>query len=235
MLTRRPFQSCFVVCAALIGLASLATPAVGDVIVLTFEGLGDLEDVENFYNGGTGSDGGSGEDYGVSFTSNARGLIDSDVGGSGGQGDEPTPDTVLFFLGGDTTTMNVADGFDTGFSFFYSAAFMDGGSVHVYDGLDGTGNLLASIDVPRTERNGAPDPTGNWSPFFAQGSSFEGTAMSVDFSEANGRVAFDNVTIGSEIAAGQVPEPGTVMLLGLGCLGMGAAALRRRRKGKADA
>ena len=37
------------------------------------------------------------------------------------------------------------------------------------------------------------------------------------------------------VAVSAVPEPGTVALLGLGCLGMGAAALRRRRKSKAAA
>ena len=51
--------------------------------------------------------------------------------------------------------MDVANGFDTGFSFYYAAA--QPGSVTVYDGLDGTGNVLATLSLPAT-----PSPYSQW-------------------------------------------------------------------------
>ena len=51
----------------------------------------------------------------------------------------------LFFLTGNQTCMNVAAGFDTGFSLNYVGNF--NGSVGVYDGLNGTGNLLTTVKL----------------------------------------------------------------------------------------
>jgi len=113
----------------------------------------------------------------------------------GNFGGEPSPDTVLFFSGG-TAVMSVPAGFTTGFSFFYSAVNSPA-SVVVYDGLNATGNVLATIALPVTPANGAPDPTGSFSPFVPIGVTFSGTARSVDFGGSAGQVAFDNITIGS--------------------------------------
>lgn len=53
--------------------------------VLTFEGLGNFESVNQFYNGGTGGNGsGPGTDLGVSFSSNSLAIIDSDAPSGGG-------------------------------------------------------------------------------------------------------------------------------------------------------
>jgi hypothetical protein len=91
------------------------------VIVLDFEGLQDLETVQEFYNGGTGGNGsGPGTNLGASFSPDALAIIDQDAGGTGNFGGEPSPDTILFFLS-NTAVLNFAAGFDTGFSFFYSA------------------------------------------------------------------------------------------------------------------
>jgi len=160
-----------------------------DTVVLTFEGLGDQEQIRDFYNGGTGSLGsGPGPSYGISFSSNALSLIDSDAGGSGNFGGEPSPDTVMFFLEEAAAVMNVPAGFDTGFSFFYAAALIDTpGSITVYDGLDGTGNVLATLDLPVTPQDGG-DPTGFHSPFVPIGVAFNGTAMSVDFAGTENRI-----------------------------------------------
>jgi len=61
--------------------------------------------------------------------------------------------------------MDVAAGFTTGFSFYYSSA--DAGSVDVYSGLDGTGTLLASVPLVAQYdvgcSAGASTPWCNWS------------------------------------------------------------------------
>jgi hypothetical protein len=173
-----------------------ASKAEAAAIVLDFEGLEDLESVNNFYNGGTGSNGsGPGINYGIEFGSNALALIDADAGGSGNIGGEPSPNTALFFLSG-SAVLNSAAGFDTGFSFFYSA-INNSGVVNVYDGLGATGNLLASLSLPTTPFNGAPDPTGQFSPFVPFGVNFNGTARSVDFGGTVNQIAFDDITFGS--------------------------------------
>jgi hypothetical protein len=197
-------------------------------ITLDFEGIGNLSQVGNFYNGGTDSTGNSGTNYGISFGSAALGIIDSDApGGTGNIGGEPSPSTVLFFLGSNAATMNVAAGFDTGFSFFYSA-ISNPGFINVYDGLNGTGNILTTLNLPTTPNNGAPDPTGQFSPFLPIGVSFSGIARSVDFGGTADQIAFDNITLGAAIPNNgtQVPEPFTIV----GTIIGGTAALRMRKK-----
>jgi len=208
---------------------AMAPKAEAATIVLDFEGLQDLESVNNFYNGGQGGNGsGGGSDFGISFGSSALAIIDEDAGGTGNFGGEPSPSTVLFFLDG-SALMNVAAGFDTGFSFFYSA-ISSPGVVNVYDGLGGTGSILASLNLPLTPFNGAPDPTGVFSPFVPFGVSFNGIARSVDFGGTVNQIGFDDITLGSANPGGQ-PVPTPALLPGL--IGLGVAALRKR-KGEAE-
>jgi len=216
--------------AVVMGLvvAGFAAKASADVVVLTFEGLGDFEPVLEFYNGGLGGFGsGPGPDFDISFSSNSLALIDADAGGSGNFGHEPSPSTILFFLSGGASTMNVPGGFDTGFSFFYSAINVPG-VVNVWDGLDGTGTLLASLDLPVTPSDGG-DPTGAFSPFFPIGVAFDGIAKSVDFGGTVNQIGFDNITLGASSPGGgpTIPEPASMLLFGLGTVGAG---LVRRRK-----
>jgi len=184
----------------------------GANIVLDFEGLGDQEPVNEFYNGGTGGNGsGPGQNFGVSFSTNSLSIIDADAGGTGNFGGEPSPSTVLFFLTGAAATMNVPAGFITGFSFYYSA-ISSPGTIRVYDGLNASGNLLATLDLPLTPNNGAPDPTGAFSPLVPIGVTFAGTAMSVDFGGTVNQVAFDNITLGSSTPGGGGGPPPTPAL-----------------------
>jgi hypothetical protein len=197
-------------------------------ITLDFEGVGNTRQVREFYNGGTDSAGNSGTNYGISFGTDALGIIDSDApGGTGNFGGEPSPSTVLFFLGGSAAKMNVAAGFDTGFSFFYSA-INNPGFINVYDGLNGTGNILTTLSLPTTPNNGAPDPTGQFSPFLAIGVSFSGVAKSVDFGGTANQIAFDNITLGAAIptSSTSVPEPFTIV----GTLVGAGTALRMRKR-----
>lgn len=180
--------------------------------VLEFEGLGvdqvipgvgrgHIEGVGDFYNGGRGANGsGPGFDYGLEFSSNALAIIDADANGrpqhEGNFGGEPSGETVLFFLEGDAATVTSRQGFTDGFSFYYSS-FRFPSSVTVYSGPEGTGDVLATLDLPTTPRNGAPDPTGEFSPFVPIGVEFDGVAMSIDFAGTINQVGFDNITFGS--------------------------------------
>jgi hypothetical protein len=224
----------FKVVAALV----LFCPSYLGAQVLTFEGLDESEAVEDYYDGGTGGNGsGPGPDYGIVFSPNALATIDADQGGGGNFGGEPSPDTVLFFLTGDAATMNVAAGFTTGFSFFYSA-INQAGSITVYDGVDATGNVLAMLSLPLTPNNGAPDPTGAFSPLLPIGVSFSGTARSVDFAGTINQIGFDNITLGSatpeDTSGPDAPEIPTLGSVGLVALILsvaltGFALLARRR------
>lgn len=203
----------------------LAAAAQASVIVLTFEGLKNLEPIGQYYNGGFGGSGsGPGPNYGIEFGSSALAIIDSDAGGSGNFANEPSPSTIAFFLSGPGVVMNVPAGFTTGFSFFYTAVSY-AGSVTVWDDLNGTGNLLASLNLPALGSGCGGDPDGSFNCWSAVGVSFSGVAKSVNFGGSANQVGFDNVTLGSENPGGEIPEPGSMGLLASGLV---AVWLRRR-------
>ena len=176
----------FMIAASMAALTLAATTgAHATTTVLTFEGVGNTASVNDFYNGGTDSLGNSGVNYGINFTAQSLGLIDSDAGGTGNFANEPSASTIVFFLTGGAATMNVAAGFDTGFSFFYSA-FQDA-FVKVYSGLNGTGALLATLNLTTNFNNGGcvGDPTGAACHWDAIGVTFAtvGHRFEVDFFE----------------------------------------------------
>ena len=184
------------------------------VICLDFEGLGDYDAINDFYNGGTSVQGYSGTNYGVQFGF-AIGLIDIDAGGSGNFANEPSPSTGMIFLEENHAFMNVAAGFTTGFSFYYSSNTSNG-YVSVYDGLNGTGNLLATVNLPLNYNiNCTGDPGGqycNWDPV---GVPFTGTALSVVFAGAANFIIFDDVTFGSTDPGPPVPVSNWAIILGI--------------------
>lgn len=228
MLTYRDNTMKKQILTGLLGLAFLTGGvANADVIVLDFEGLDDQEAINDFYNGGTSENGNSGVNYGVSFSPNTLSIIDADAGGTGNFGGEPSPDTVMFFLTGESAIMNVAAGFEVGFSFFYSAV-NNAGSVDVFSGIDGSGELLASLDIPITPSDGG-DPSGNFSPFFDIGVAFDGVAQSVSFAGVQNQIGFDNITFGSDVAVvnpNPVSAPLTFAMFGLALTGL---AFSRRK------
>jgi hypothetical protein len=169
--------------------------------------------IGNYYNGGAGGS------LGVAFSPDWFALVSKLDGGKGFFSNAPSGDTVAFFLTGVGGPMNVAGGFNTGFSFFYSA-LMDPATVTVWSGFNGTGTLLGSLTVhPNPGSSCGTLPFCNWTPV---GISFAGTAESVDFSGTAQFIAFDNMTVGSATPAGAptaAPEPATMLLLGVGSLG----------------
>lgn len=192
----------WIVAAALAWPMVMATApgAIAATIVLDFEGLLDLELVQDFYAGGEGSQGSSyARDFGIRFSNNVITLTDLDAGGSAGDfGGEPSPDNIIFFREGDSATLSVDDGFRDGFSLFYSAVTAPA-SATIYDGLNGSGNILAQLLLPVTPAFGEPEPNSEFSPFVPLGVEFTGLARSVRLGGTARAVGFDNLTLGSAI------------------------------------
>ncbi len=232
---------------ALANFVSLPADATG-ISVLDFEGVNatypsGFAFVESFYNGGTSSDGTTGTNFGVDFSSNAQaiclntpGVICSNTS-RGGLGDPNSQLGGLFFLSGAETFMNLESGFDTGFSFFYSAIGQTG-SVSVFDGLNGTGNLLATLNLGLTSSTCGPEFSAGFCPFVPIGIGFDGIAKSVSFAGVANQIVFDDITFGSIIPdppTETVPEPSEILGLGtVAALGFVSKLLSNRKKQRAD-
>jgi hypothetical protein len=224
-----------------IGLSlAFAGTAFADTVVLNFEGINtpypteNYAFINNFYNGGTSSVGTSGTNYGISFSSNAQAICLNTPGNlcsntsRGGQGDPSSQEGGLFFLSGDQTFLDDAAGFTTGFSLFYTAIGVPG-SLSVYSGLDGTGTLLATLDLPITPSDCDPSYEAGFCPFVPIGVAFSGTAESISFAGVENQIVFDDVTFGSVNPGnpGTTPEPSSLAML-LTAAGAGAGFLRRK-------
>jgi len=223
--------------AVAIGLG-LTAPASAVVVSLDFEGINNtypsgFANILEYYNGGLSSDGTTGTNYGISFGSNALAICLNSTAvvcsntSRGGLGAPGSQKGGLFFLDGSETFLNVAAGFDTGFSFNY-VSFSFSGSVSVYDGLNGTGNLLATLNLS-PNAGSCPGYSAQFCPFSPVGVTFAGIARSISFAGVANQIVFDDVTFGSKDPGPKVPEPATwaMMLAGFGAIG---GAMRSRRK-----
>jgi PEP-CTERM motif len=205
-------------------LVTISTSA--RALTLDFSGLAPVgsfgEQVLGYYDGGVGSEGsGPGPDLGIVFGPLAIAVRDSDAGGQADIANEPSPDVVLGTLG--SAAMKVAAGFTGALEFAYSSIAT--GTVSIYDGLDGTGNLLASESLVVTGV-GPGDPNGGdfgiWLPVQM---SFAGIARSVVFDVASTSTVFDDVTLEP------VPEPSALLSVAIGlAVFAGARRIRSARR-----
>jgi hypothetical protein len=196
-----------------LGLLSGA-PARGGSIVLTFQGLLNGEQVENFYNAGLGSMGsGPGPTFGATFTADAFVLTDMKH-----YSGEPTPPEVML-LGDNSVpggqqiaaTMNVAGGLVSDFSFYYGSIESTDApqSVKIYSGLNGTGTILGSMALMMTPGS-SNNPLNPQAVFTATPVDipFPGVAHSVVFTGGNQQIVFDNIQF-----TPAVPAPASLVLL----------------------
>jgi hypothetical protein len=212
-----------------------AASAHATTIVMNFDSLQNFEQVNNYYNGGFGSLGsGPGPNYGVTF-SNALVLNEF----MNNEGLLVSPPNSITFLSGTGSIMNDPASFTTGFSFNYSAV-NNPGVVTVWSGLNGTGTLLASLNLPLTPDGSSTAGCGghDFCPDLPFGVTFSGVAESVNFSGTANQIVYDDITLGSPTPLGSpgaapplvTPLPAALPLFSAGIAGLGAAGWLRRRR-----
>lgn len=159
-------------------------------VVLDFEGVGNLVAVRDYY------DGVRGPKYGISFDGVLLAAIDNDAGGSLNSANLPSPTTGTTPFGGSSSVMTVRGGFTNELAFRYSAAVP--GTVTVYDGPGGTGNVLATAAIPAVGLcSTCGDPTGVYGIWTRLSLSWAGVARSARIGQNAGQVnvIFDNITL----------------------------------------
>jgi hypothetical protein len=204
-----------------------ATAFAGSGQLLTFQGLGDLQPVGSFYDGGGLT---STPNYGVTFSSNFFGLRSFANGGSGQFAGTPNGMPAIFMNGtvGSTVmgTMNVVPGFSGGINFFFTAGFQPGQNetVQIWSGSNGTGTVLATISLSNNNGSCTTPSYCSWSSI---GAAFSGTAHSVTFTGPADQLGITEITLGSSTTA--IPEPSSIYLLGTGltALSLRKGAIRR--------
>jgi hypothetical protein len=200
---------------ALLMSLGAATPALAQVVLVTFETPTSFAPIETHYAGGTDGAGVAGVNLGVSFGGDALALQNDALGPY--FSNAPSPIGVMAPVG-PAAFMNVPVGF-TDLSFFYSSSAPVVAGVKVWSGLNGTGAVLASLDLASNAQLGCSDTP--FCRFDSLSATFSGVAQSVSFGDAALVAGFDNVRITA------VPEPTTLVLMALGLAGVAGVARRR--------
>ncbi len=185
-----------------------AAPAFAQNTLIDFETAPSFASIGSTYAG-----------LGVVFGADAQGLANDELGPY--FSNAPSPLGVMFAAGSDAA-MNAATGiyFTDAVSFSYSSSSALTGAVQVWSGLNGTGTLLASIDLANNAASNSCIDSA-YCNFGTASATFAGTAQSVTFGGAANAAVFDNVAITA------VPEPAAYVFMALGLAGI--VARRRRR------
>lgn len=216
---------------AAIASAAIAAPASATV-TMNFESISALSGIQilNFYNGGTASNGATGSNLGVSFATNALTLCLNTPGhpcsaaSRGGQGDAASALTGMLFQTGTSTSLSDAAGFTSGISFFYVANAA--GTVQIFDGVNGTGNLLASLGLSSNAVGCRAPYNADFCPFSLVTLGFSGTGRSVVFGGTAGHIVLDDISLGVV----SLPEPASWAMMLIGFAAVGAALRRNSRR-----
>lgn len=197
--------------------------------LLNFQGIADMQEVGNFYDGGGLHYGAHHTlNLGITFSSNFFALRSVFNNGSGEFNTTPST-TPAIFIDGPTGTaamgvMNDTRGFGKGLNFYYTAGFTgaQAETVTVWSGADGSGTVLATITLANNNTSCTAPTYCTWT---SDGVNFSGTAHSVTFSGPANELGLADITLGSSTTA--VPEPSGIYLLGTGLAGISFFRVRR--------
>lgn len=163
--------------------------------VVNFGRLKNLEFINQFYDGGTGSLGsGPGPNYGLQFTANAQAIISAAKGGSGNFIGNPGGLPVMFFQAGNTATITATNNVQTAIWFYYSA--LQTGSATIYSGPNGTGTILGSLTLPP---NNSGCNTYKLCVWTAVGMPLSGPAGSITFADVPDYLAIGTMHLGTAL------------------------------------
>ena len=197
--------------------------------LLNFQGIGDMQEVGNFYDG-SGLRNGSHHtpNLGITFSSNFFAIRSVFNNGSGEFTSTPST-TPAIFIDGPTGSaaigiMNDTRGFGGGLNFYYTAGFTgsQAETVTIWGGADGSGTVLATITLANNNSSCTAPTYCTWT---SDGVNFSGTAHSVTFSGPANELGLADITLGSSTTA--VPEPSGIYLLGTGLVGISFFRVRR--------
>jgi hypothetical protein len=176
-------------------------------VTLNFEGLGNLDEISRFYNGGTSHGGFEGVNCGITFSPGTMSIIDAQHGGSGNFTRDLQPNTVIFSPADEKITIDVEKGFKSEFALFYSSS--ESITVSIYDSTGGYGNILVT-NLLQPDINPGQQKTGayydSWLLFRV---AFPGTAKSVVIIGKPDKCAFDDITFGDSKSAGGTVKTST--------------------------
>jgi len=169
--------------------------------IATFGGLKNLEFVNNYYNGGTGSMGSGppNKNLHLEFTSNAQVIVSAEKGGSGNFINNPGGYPVMFFQTGTSVIINATAGVTTALWFTYSA--LQPGTATLYDGPNATGNILSSISLTQNDSGCTMYKMCVWSPV---GVPLTATVASIRFSGVANYIAIGAIHLGAKLPTSTV-------------------------------
>jgi hypothetical protein len=204
-----------------LALTAALQPAMADAVAVSFDDLSTTNPLVGIQLGDRY------KSNGVQFTGSAWGVVSSSCNSDGWAFVTHGTGCGALLLANDangglttadkTFTLNFAEGFIAGSSFFYSALSGSGISITLFDGLNGTGNSteLSGFNTGNCGVSGATFC--NWSQFNI--TNLKGVAYSMVVSAQDQTFMLDDLNLVKAASApGTVPEPASIALA-LGALG----------------